>query len=423
MLPRVLRSEDDARFWPDMFRGARLFALFAICVGFIAWYALITRTMIERLAMNDFGRFYYSARLFLDGSDMYGPSPATLVSLPSGWMQQFWNMNPPHFHLLILPLALLSPVPAFTVWACASVAGLAISVAVVLKELRVPVTLTGAAWAAAAGLAFAATGTLVITGQLTWVLLPVVTIAWRHARHERWTAAGVWLGIAISVKPFLCVFLPWLFLRRRFGSVLAAVGVVAACFALGWVVFGADAHRAWLHALSSVGWPWAAMNGSLLGFLSRVFSSSAYYSPMTYAPGAVAPAWAASAATVGLVTLYVVWRDTGSGSVDRAFLVLLLSAQLISPLGWVYYLWLAVPSASARLLQRVRDASVLSPGWPDLFALLALPALVWPLQGTVRPEPSAWSTIVPGSMYFFGTALLWAGGVADAYRATRTHVI
>ena len=80
-----------------------------LCAVCLLFYIQLTVYMVQRLHMNDFGKFYYSARLFLDGQDMYGPSPATEIPVGETETRQFLNMNPPHFHLLILPFALLSP--------------------------------------------------------------------------------------------------------------------------------------------------------------------------------------------------------------------------------------------------------------------------------------------------------------------------
>ena len=78
-----------------------------LCAIAFLWDVVLVRVMAS-LNMNDFGRFYYAARAFLAGHDMYAPSPAT----PLGGGQlagtpQLFNLNPPHFHLVVIPLAAL----------------------------------------------------------------------------------------------------------------------------------------------------------------------------------------------------------------------------------------------------------------------------------------------------------------------------
>jgi hypothetical protein len=70
---------------------------------------------VTTLHRNDFGKFYYSAVAFVQGQNMYGLNPATFVQVSETHHQQFWNMNPPYFHLL-LPFALLTPEVALTLW-------------------------------------------------------------------------------------------------------------------------------------------------------------------------------------------------------------------------------------------------------------------------------------------------------------------
>src|SRR5437870_572685 len=81
-------------------------ALVVLCPLAIVWDGVLTRTMID-LHMNDFGKFYYSALAYRAGRDMYAPTAATDIGYGTTLGMQFLNMNPPHFQLLMLPLALL----------------------------------------------------------------------------------------------------------------------------------------------------------------------------------------------------------------------------------------------------------------------------------------------------------------------------
>ena len=119
---------------------------------------------------------------------------------------------------------------------------------------------------------------------------------------------------------------------------------------------------------------------------------------------------------VGLTTLFVVVVDKSSVAVDRAFALLLIAAQLISPVGWVYYLWLAVvPVTAVALGERVRLPR----------SAIGRSLLVIPLAGFFSPitapyyfEPSVLATVTLGSVYFWATITLWGhltfSGVARA---------
>ena len=325
----------------------------AVILGIVLWlvyYAAVARVMVSRMEMNDFGRFYYSARLFLNGQDMYGPTPATPVVVAPGVVHEFLNMNPPHFHLPLLPLAMLPPRFALLLWTLASVAVLGWSLRLIARELQIKLTPTGLLWGVAAIVMFSATGTVIATGQLSLLLLLPITLAWLSARQGAWIRTGLWLGFAMSLKPFLCFFLPYFILRRRWEAAFAAIAAVAGAFGAGAVIFGTAAYAAWVRALGSTDWTWAAMNGSVLGVLTRTLSGSPYFTPMASAPDLVRPLWLALAAAVAVTTLAALWRDDTRDAVDRGFFLVLLGAQLISPLGWIYYFWLPAGPAAALFL-------------------------------------------------------------------------
>src|SRR5438132_3076754 len=93
--------------------------------GLVVWNALLFYTMAQH-DMTDFGKFYYAAVAFLQGQNMYGSSAATLAGELQ--VQLSRNMNPPHFHLLLLPLALLPAGLALALWGIASLLSLLVSV-------------------------------------------------------------------------------------------------------------------------------------------------------------------------------------------------------------------------------------------------------------------------------------------------------
>ena len=382
--------------WHPLTRIA-LGAIALALAGLFALYdAALGRLMFDDLNMNDFGKFYYSSRQFLDGQDMYAPNAATLMPVGGGRTHQFLNMNPPHFHMLLLPIARLSPASAIIVWALGSVAALGWSLALIVRELRLRLTPLAAAWGLAALAGWAATGTLIITGQVSLILTLGVTLAWVSARRGRWTTTGMWLGALASIKPFMLIFVPWLIARRQWRALAAVAGAMAAAFLVGLAIFGVDAHRSWLGALGTTDWEWAAMNASLLGAMTLWFSDSPYFAPLASLPAIVRPAWLASAAVVGIASVLVAIRARGVEGIDRAFAVLLLGALLVSPLGWVYYWWLPLGPAIA----------VLAAGRPMLF-WLAVPWMLMPLGVVVSGLPDGWRTVTLGSSYFWATLLAW----------------
>ena len=314
----------------DLARVLGLVGLASLAAIVVAYDIALGRTMLD-LRMNDFGRFYYSARHFLEGQDLYAPTAATLIRVSNtGWLN-LANLNPPHFHLLILPLSLLRPGVALACWTAVSVTSLGLAGYVVYENLGRPalsplrlglLVIACAAWAG--------TGALIVTGQVSLVLLWPLALAWSAMRRSRWLTSGVLVGILASVKPFFVVLFVPLVVRRQYGAVAAGLLTGAAAFLTGLVVFGPDAHVSWIRALLGVDWAWPVMNGSSLGFLTRLLTANPQLAPVADIPGVVRPLWLITAASGSALTVYIVARRNLGA--DWAFLLLLLAILIFSPL-------------------------------------------------------------------------------------------
>jgi glycosyl transferase family 87 len=380
-----------------------------VCLLLIGWHAFVLHHLTTRLELNDLGKLYASAVKFSRGEDMYAP------------VQQAWardarlpllrNLNPPHAHLPLLPLTGYPPGVTLAAWAVASGAALVFVGWLLWDELR-----QIGAWRRRGlllmALAFAGTTAITVTGQLSFLFLVPVTLAWLAARRGRWRTAGAYVGLALSLKLFFAIFLPYFALRRRLDAILAACLSAACCFAAGLVVFGVQAHREWLRTLTLVNWSWVPMNGSLHGMLSRTLAPTAYFEPIVAWPAAVAPAWLVVAGIIGLTTLVAACWGDDVRSIDRAFAVLLVGALLLSPLGWIYYLWLAAGPLLALYASWVREGLE---RWRRVLLIVAVVCLLWPLVGLEVFQPSRLATLTVASVYFWGTLALWAALVVDVF--------
>ena len=101
----MTRFKPSPNSWKTLVRTSAIGLVIALCLVHLLYYLLLSSFMMKRLNMNDFGKFYYSTQLFLAGEDMYGPTPATAIPISETESRQFLNMNPPHFHLLMVPFA------------------------------------------------------------------------------------------------------------------------------------------------------------------------------------------------------------------------------------------------------------------------------------------------------------------------------
>ncbi len=395
--------------------------LFALLIVVAVWTVHKAHNMVTLLDFGDFRIFHRAAENYLAGESMYPLERHTVVAGGRTITMERPNLNPPHFHLLLLPLALLPVGAALAVWAAASVTSLLVCLRLIMSESGLTPSplwaMRGAVWL----LAFVGTSAVISTTQVSLLLLLPVTLAWLSARRGAWTRAGVYLGLAISLKLFLLIFLPYLLLRRRVAAVVTACITALACFGLGLAVFGVQSHREWVAFLAGVDWTWLPMNASLVGLLSRLLTVGPAFAPLATAPGLVKPLWVGLAGAVGLATLIVVAKDETESSVDRSFALLLLAALLISPLGWTYYLWLPLgPIVALGSLWwgepgRTRPDRAAPPRW---LLWLAAPGFFLPTFLTLTFQPSRWATLLLGSMHSWAVLFLWTALVVNATAAT-----
>ena len=217
-----------------------------VFVALVFWDSAYVWAMVQYFHMNDFGKFYYATIAFLNGQDMYGPTPATYLQVTDEYGQNFWNLNPPHFHLLLLPLVHLPELVALLSWHILNFLAFFLMLCWIKEELHYSPPVNQKRLLVIAFLAFTGTGAHLITGQLTFLLALPVTLAWISARHHEWNKAGIYLGIACSLKLFLLIFLPYFLLKRQYGAIGRFFTVLVTAFGSGVAIFGISSHLAWI---------------------------------------------------------------------------------------------------------------------------------------------------------------------------------
>ncbi len=343
-------------------------------------FACIVTTMALRgkpgSSTTDFLVFYESGRQALDGTDPYLPFVA----------ERGPNLNPPWIVLLMSPLS-RAPLPAAVgLWWAFSFACLGTAAALIAK-------------AVAPGQAVAIASMVLLTqsaysnirlGQVAWPVMLLLTIAWHADRSHRQRICGFALGLAVSWKPFLLVFVPYLIWRRSWvalGSLVAAVGTTVG---VGMLAFGAAIFASWITAMRTIGWGAHLLNGSLAGLVSRAYRLL----PPTQTPRVLV--WLALAGALIGVTA---WRLRASRRVDVAWASLPLLALLLSPLGWVHYVPIAAGPLAAMIRTAPRSAVRLGvAGW-----LLVCNPLAWMLP---TDESGLAMMLTLGSSYTWGILLL-----------------
>ena len=393
----------------------------ALFLFLLLWNLLLFGILFTSMPKNDFGRPFWSTLAFLRGQEMYTLNSSVTVFNKTARLN-LWDLSPPHAHLVLLPLATLPPSLALLLWCLLSGFCLYGSIRIVLSQLRLKLTSSQGEWMVLGILGFSGMGTAVITGHISFLLMFLITVAWHNARNGRWWQAGAWLGLGMSIKPFLLVFVPYLLLKGNWRGLAAAALAGGCAFLLGLLVFGPENHRSWLRVLAlAESWSWLPMNASLHGLMSRVLLMNPVFTPIIdLNSGLVRLLWLALAIPAGLVALLRTLTDLSEQSCDRAFAILLVSALLLSPLGWTYYFWLpAVPTATlARRWWNQRSIPVGKDGptprslsW-NLF-LVAMPGLFIPITFALVGQPSALATIVIGGVSFWSLLLVWLALIVD----------
>jgi Glycosyltransferase family 87 len=310
----------------------------------------------------DFFGDYASARSWTEGLPVYAEHRETVpryvgVRLNERRSHVFFNAHPPTSVLLALPFAAMSFPTAFLAWNLTSLAALAASVCVVQRQLRIPVRVWSfAPVVALLSLCFPLWEQCRL-GQLTLILLLLVTGTWAAERSGRPWLAGALLGAATTIKLFPgCLFLHYA-LCRRWKVVAAGMATMAGLTALTAALLGLDAYRAYLlRVLPGIqhfraGWN----NDSLWGFWSRLFDPALDHprdwslsQPVSYSPALALLISVISSSAIVAILARAVHRNTAGQGNDLTFALAVTATLLVSPICWDHYLLiLLVPLAAA----------------------------------------------------------------------------
>jgi arabinofuranan 3-O-arabinosyltransferase len=247
----------------------------------------------------------------------------------------------PAFAVLTAPGASVSLQTAKAVWFAASVVLL---VALVSLSLAILPERRKAGWVLV-------TLTLVVMlkfyshelvlGQMNVLFAVVVASAVVALRGGREAAAGALIALAIVVKPYAVIFLPWLVARRRAGAIAsAAIGTVA-LLALPALVYGAhgdiELHRAWWKTVTDSTAPnlTNADNVSIAAMWAKWLGAGLAATVLTAVTSAI---------VLGSAVVVFARRRTVSFPEGLEAALLLTCIPLLSPQGWDYVFLVSTPA-------------------------------------------------------------------------------
>jgi len=247
----------------------------------------------------------------------------------------------PAFAILAIPLSAATLESAKAIWFVTSVGLLTALIVLSLRflpERRKPIWLV-------VGVTLVVMlkfyGHELVLGQMNALFAVIVALAVFAARRGNEGTLGGLIALAIVVKPYAVIFLPWLLLRgRRISIVTATAGTILA-IALPAVVYGfqddIELHRAW----------WETVSASTAPNLTNAdnVSIAAMWAKWIGAGGlATALAAATSVLVLALTLVVCLNRSTVTFPEGLEAALLLTVIPLLSPQGWDYVFLVSTPA-------------------------------------------------------------------------------
>ncbi|MCK9375637.1 MAG: DUF2029 domain-containing protein [Syntrophobacterales bacterium] len=389
----------------------------------LAYYYATINHLSEFPEIGDFSKFYMSARYFWEGKDIYAPVPLStfrnphdeifnklkllpLDKLKSARKNLHPNLNPPFQTLLMSPLGLIGYEKAFWIYSFLSITMGLVALVLISRELAttkhdLPVLLGYLIVI----LCYFPSWVSIVFGQFSFILLLLITLGWLAARSGKDKMAGIYLGLAMSLKIFMGLFLIFFLIRRRWRLLSWFVSIFIILSLLPLLIMGIDTYKDYLSILSGITWYATSWNASFMGFFTRLFGGSENL-PLINRPD-VALALTRICSLTFLCGLgWVAWPREPTASPDQfdlGFSLTIVGMFLLSPLGWMYYFpALIIPAAVAwrlagRLGSGIRYRILLVVAW----ILSTIPRMLIPSAEVNTPQ--LWFTWA--GFYFYSLLL------------------
>jgi hypothetical protein len=282
----------------------------------------------------------------------------------------------PEFAVLAIPVGLASLETAETIWFSLSIVALIVLLRTsvrLLPEQRRPSWLLMAAAVVVLGKFYAHE---LVLGQVNLLFAAVATGAILALKVQREALAGVLVALAIVLKPYGMLLVPWLVARWRPRAIAGVSAAAAAAAVLTVFLYGVDGsvalHREWLRTVVDT----TATNLLNVDNVSWLAMYSRWYGP-----GTAAPVLAMTTTVAALGLLAWMWRAghrlTFPDGLEGAVVLLLI--PLISPQGWDYVLLLSTAAVIYLVNYWDRLPAVLRPA--TLVALGVIGLAIFDLMG------------------------------------------
>lgn len=327
-----------------------LSSLLALIIGvLLSVYAMTIDDFSRYPASSDFFKFYMSAKAFWEGKDIYATIPIKEIiplyeKLPEDFKPQketlHPNLNPPFLTLMMAPLGLFSYQTAYWLWSILSLGCGVAGAGLLAREISQDNSkVTSSLGLLVLLLAYFPTWASIVYGQLSLMLFFLLAVGWVAARRGQERLAGIALGLALSMKLFIGLFLIFFAVRRRWRLLCWSVGAALLCGLAGLAVFGFKTHLTYRLVLGNITWYADSWNASFTGFFSRIFGGSENI-PLLHLPGLAFGLAHLSSLLLMICLIRLAWprpQESSPVRFDLGFSLTIVAMFLISPLGWMYY--------------------------------------------------------------------------------------
>lgn len=329
---------------------------------------------------KDCNQPYVMGKALLSGVDPYRPLPELgALYLPESRFADHPTPYPPFVSLVGLPMALLPYETAAAAWLAGEVLCLFGAFVILLRIGRVRLDPLSLLVAFGVVLVFRPVSDELRQGQFMSFLLLLFCGAWYCLKRNLDAAAGVLLGLFISIKLIVWPVVVLLMLRGRWRAVRSALltTILLHLLTVPFVgLFGIIDYYTRVGPLNAAMWRPAEENYSIWGWANRLFTGfgfSFFVMPLKPAPGIAA--WL-TPILPGLCLVFGLALARRAKHLDTAIALAAGLILLLSPVFWHFYLiFVAVPIVVlARRLARA--------GWPQENAALALGLLTWLIPST-----------------------------------------
>jgi hypothetical protein len=361
----------------------RIVTVFWFSLGVWGWLWLgpvwikAMRPDLDRV--NDFYQDWGSARNYWVGLPIYThhatsvPQHLGLSSNPVPSIE--YNAHPPTSVLLALPLGRLSYPNAVLVWNVISLIAFCASLKIVVTELVYSRTLLVPTLALMA-FCHPIYGNI-YQGQLTLILVLLVTAIWALERSGWSYLAGLLVGAAAAVKLFPAYLVVYYVARGRFRPLFAAALAFLSLTTVTALILGQTSYHDYINIVinNQTKFRSFAYNLSIAGFWHKLFcpvDETGSVEPLWLCPNLARWGTVLSDLAITMIVVMVTYRARTSVQRDLAFASTVAAMLLISPVTWDFSLPLLLVSIAVVADSARRSHS----GW-TIVALVMILTVDW----------------------------------------------